>query len=87
MHKRRIQAMPELQTIHDRVRPGIPNQPMVFIFINNENQVLLYIPVVIGDNDIVILLQLRHSFSYHGCSQMKPGFLFLPHAVSQGMKR
>ena len=72
------------KVIHNGIDPRIADQVQVRIFIDNAYQVLFCIPAVTEDGHMFFPLELGHDLSDHGSSQFQLGFLFLPHAVTQG---
>ena len=54
------------EVVKDGIRPCIPDQAKVLVFIHNGNKVLFYIPAVTEDDNMVLTAEVRHYLADHG---------------------
>ena len=54
------------EVVKDGIRPCIPDQAKVLVFIHNGNKVLFYIPAVTEDDNMVLTAEFRHHLADHG---------------------
>ena len=69
--------------IKDRIRPCVPNQAKVWVFVYNRNKILFCIPAVTRDDDMIFAVKFRHNLPDHGGCQFQFRFFFLPHTITK----
>ena len=69
--------------INDRICYGIFNEIKVWILFDNGYKILLCIPAVTKDDDMIFTVKFRHNLPDHGGCQFQFRFFFLPHTIAK----